>query len=200
LKSAKFLQVSTDEVYGSIESGSWNEDCALQPNSPYAATKASADLLVRSYVKTFNLNAVVTRSCNNFGPFQHVEKFMPTMITHLINGDLVPIYGNGMNTREWVFVGDNIQGIHKALVYGNEGSVYNLGSGHEYTNIDLFKEVCRVGGFDESLFKFVQDRKGHDYRYSVDFEKASQELNYSPSSEMASQLKATIEWYYERKL
>ena len=193
--SARFLQVSTDEVYGSIEEGSWDEEFPILPNSPYAATKAAADLLVRSYIKTHKLDAVVTRSCNNFGPFQHSEKFIPTVITHLMTERKVPIYGNGRNSREWVFVEDNIRGIHNALLIGKSGETYNLGSGHEYTNVELFNKICQLGHFDSNLFHFVPDRKGHDSRYSLNFEKARIELGYEPTLDFELNLTKTIDWY-----
>jgi dTDP-glucose 4,6-dehydratase len=195
---AKFVQVSTDEVYGSIEKGSWDENCLLMPNSPYAASKASGDLLVRSYIKTYDMDGIITRSCNNYGPFQHAEKFIPKIITNLLSGIPVPIYGSGMNSREWIYVEDNVKGIHNALLNGKPGSVFNLGSGTEMTNLELFKLICDIGGFDPALMTHVSDRLGHDFRYSLNFSKAIAELEFLVEFELREGLRLTLNWYREK--
>ncbi len=192
---SRFIQVSTDEVYGSIESGSWDEDYPLLPNSPYAASKAAGDLLLRSYIKTYKLEGVLTRSCNNYGPYQHVEKFIPKTITNLQRGLAVPIYGSGLNTREWIHVHDNVTGIHLALLNGQSGSIYNLGSGEERTNLEIFSMICEIGKFDPDLLLHVPDRLGHDLRYSLNFGKAEDDLGFSTSMGISDGLKATIKWY-----
>lgn len=196
---SKFIQVSTDEVYGSIESGSWDENQPLLPNSPYAASKAAGDLLFRSYIKTYKLEGVLTRSCNNYGPYQHVEKFIPKTITNLQKGISVPIYGSGINTREWIHVYDNVKGIHQALLNGQSGSIYNLGSGQEHTNLEIFGMICEIGNFDTKLLSYVPDRLGHDLRYSLNFSKAEADLGFAPLVDISDGLKTTIEWY-ESKL
>jgi dTDP-glucose 4,6-dehydratase len=197
---SKFIQVSTDEVYGSIESGSWDESCPLLPNSPYAASKAAGDLLLRSYIKTYKLEGVLTRSCNNYGPYQHLEKFIPKAITNLQKGLAVPVYGSGLNSREWIHVHDNVKGIHLGLLNGKSGSIFNLGSGQEHTNLEIFSMICDIGGFDPSLILYVPDRLGHDQRYSLNFSKAKAELGFSPSMRISDGLKATIEWYEKQTL
>jgi dTDP-glucose 4,6-dehydratase len=197
--SAKFIQVSTDEVYGSIQNGSWDENYPLLPNSPYAASKAAGDLLVRSYSNTYGLESVVTRSCNNYGPFQHSEKFIPKIVTNLLRGIPVPIYGSGMNSREWIYVEDNVKGIHNALLHGNSGSVFNLGSGTEMTNLELFKLICDLGGFDSELITHVPDRLGHDSRYSLNFSKAINDLGFLLEFNLREGLNLTIEWYRNKQ-
>lgn len=197
---SRFIQVSTDEVYGSIESGSWDEDYPLLPNSPYAASKAAGDLLLRSYIKTYKLEGVLTRSCNNYGPYQHVEKFIPKTITNLQRGLEVPIYGSGLNTREWIHVHDNVNGIHLASLNGKSGSIYNLGSGEERTNLEIFSMICEIGKFDPNLLLHVPDRLGHDLRYSLNFGKAEDDLGFSISMGISDGLKATIEWYQNKIL
>ena len=192
----KFLQVSTDEVYGSISSGNWDEGEPLLPNSPYAATKAAGDLLVRSYFKTYGLNAVVTRSSNNFGPFQNREKLIPTLITNLINGKPLPIYGDGSNVRDWIHVEDNVQGIWLALTKeNNSGEIYNLGGGNEISNIDLARKICEFMNISKNVIEYVDDRMGHDFRYSVNCMKAEKDLSFAPGRNFNDSLKSTIAWY-----
>ena len=168
------------------------------PNSPYAASKASGDLLVRSYIKTYDMDGIITRSCNNYGPFQHAEKFIPKIITNLLSGIPVPIYGSGMNSREWIYVEDNVKGIHNALLNGKPGSVFNLGSGTEMTNLELFKLICDIGGFDPALMTHVSDRLGHDFRYSLNFSKAIAELEFLVEFELREGLSLTLNWYREK--
>jgi dTDP-glucose 4,6-dehydratase len=195
MADCKFLQISTDEVYGSLQSGSANEDSSIQPNSPYAASKAAADLIVRSYFKTFGLNVLVTRSSNNYGPFQYPEKMIPLFVLNLIQGRKVPIYGNGKNVRDWIHVDDNCQAIYKVLMEGTAGETYNIGGGNEFSNLEVAENLTTLMGFDNSKFEFVQDRAGHDFRYSVDASKIKNELKFIPSVEFTSGLTETVNWY-----
>jgi dTDP-glucose 4,6-dehydratase len=169
-----FLQVSTDEVYGSIENGSTDEESSLQPNSPYAASKASADLIVRSYVTTFGIDARITRCSNNYGPNQHSEKFIPNTISKLLKNQKVPIYGDGSNVREWIHVEDHCRGINTVVEKGKPAEVYNIGSSFELSNLALAKLILTELGKSDTELEFVADRKGHDLRYSLDFTKISE--------------------------
>ena len=168
-----FLQISTDEVYGTIDEGSWHEEYPLLPNSPYSASKASADLLVRSYHRTFGLDTIITRCSNNYGPHQFPEKVIPLFVTNLIDGKKVPLYGKGMNVRDWLHVDDHCRGIHAVLMKGRSGEVYNIGGGQELTNRELTSIILEKMGRDEASIEYVQDRLGHDLRYSVDIKKIS---------------------------
>lgn len=190
-----FVQVSTDEVYGSIGCGSWSETEPLLPNSPYAASKASADLMVRAANRTHGLNTRVTRCSNNYGPNQNPEKVIPLFITNLIEGAKVPVYGKGLNVRDWLHIDDHCQGIHLVLRGGKAGEVYNIGGGRELTNLDLTKRILTLMGKSEIDIKFVEDRLGHDQRYSVDFTKIKNELGYQPEVDFDDGLLSTIEWY-----
>ena len=190
-----YLQVSTDEVYGSIPIGSWPESDPLLPNSPYAASKASADLVCRSYFRTHGLDIRVTRCSNNYGRNQFPEKVIPLFVTNLIDNEKVPVYGSGLNVRDWLHVDDHCFGIYLALTKGKAGEIYNIGGGTELTNIELTEKILSLMGKDESSVKYVEDRKGHDLRYSVDISKISGELGYSPKVDWETGLKETIEWY-----
>ena len=190
-----FVQISTDEVYGSIDEGSWHEDYPLLPNSPYSASKASADLLVRSYHRTFSLDTRITRCSNNYGPHQFPEKVIPLFITNLIDNKKVPLYGNGLNVRDWLHVDDHCRGIHAVLTKGMSGQIYNIGGGQELTNKDLTTLILEKMGRDKSSIEFVEDRLGHDFRYSVNIEKISTELGYQPKVRFEDGISATIEWY-----
>lgn len=192
-----FVQVSTDEVYGSIDDGSWQEDDPVLPNSPYSASKASADLLCRSFHKTHNLNVKITRSSNNYGPFQFPEKIIPLFITNLLAGEKLPVYGNGQNKRDWLHVDDHCEGIHKVLQNGLAGETYNIGGGTELSNLDLTIELLNSFGFEKNFIDFVPDRKGHDYRYSVDYSKIQSQLNYYPRIKFRNGIDSTIEWYMQ---
>ena len=198
-KQIRFLQVSTDEVYGSIESGSWNEDWPLQPNSPYSASKASGELLARSYFKTHSLDVVITRCSNNYGTHHFPEKLIPLFITNLIEGKKVPIYGNGKNVRDWLHVDDHCRGIYAALRNGKSGEVYNIGGGRELTNLEITDLILNEMGADESVIDYVEDRKGHDFRYSVDWTKIHRELGYEPQVKFEDGLKETIQWYRDNE-
>jgi dTDP-glucose 4,6-dehydratase len=189
------VQISTDEVYGTIDQGSWHEEYPLLPNSPYSASKASADLLARSYNRTFGLDTRITRCSNNYGPHQFPEKVIPLFVTNLIDGKKVPLYGKGMNVRDWLHVDDHCRGIHAVLMKGKSGQIYNIGGGQELTNKELTSIILAKMGRDDSSIEFVQDRLGHDLRYSVSIEKISAELGYEPMVRFEDGISETIEWY-----
>jgi dTDP-glucose 4,6-dehydratase len=195
----RFLQVSTDEVYGSIESGSWTEDYPLQPNSPYSASKASGELLARSYNKTHGMDVVITRCSNNYGTHHFPEKLIPLFITNLIEGKKVPVYGTGKNVRDWLHVDDHCRGIYSVLMSGRSGEVYNIGGGRELTNNEITALILEAMGADESSIEYVEDRKGHDLRYSVDWTKINRELGYEPQVKFEDGLKDTIQWYRDNE-
>jgi dTDP-glucose 4,6-dehydratase len=194
-KVSKFIHVSTDEVYGSIDSGSWTENSPIAPNSPYSASKASSDLIALAYFKTFGLPVIVTRCSNNYGNFQFPEKLIPLAISNLIDGKKIPIYGDGKNSRDWLDVRDHCRALNLILEYGNVGNVYNIGGGKELSNLELANLLLTEFGLDESYIDFVEDRKGHDRRYSVSFEKAQTECRYEPKFQFENSLKETIDWY-----
>ncbi len=198
-REIRFLQVSTDEVYGSIESGSWTEDWPLQPNSPYSASKASGELLARSYHRTHGMDVVITRCSNNYGTHHFPEKLIPLFITNLIEGKKVPVYGTGENVRDWLHVDDHCRGIHSVLMNGRSGEVYNIGGGRELTNNEITSLILEAMGADESSIEYVEDRKGHDLRYSVDWTKINRELGYEPKVKFEDGLKETIEWYRDNE-
>ena len=189
-RDIRFVQVSTDEVYGSIESGSWDEHSPLLPNSPYSATKAGGELLARSYHRTHGLDVVVTRCSNNYGTHHFPEKLIPLFITNLLEGKRVPVYGNGKNVRDWLHVDDHCRGIYAALMRGKSGEVYNIGGGRELTNLEITHMILKAMGKDETSIEYVADRKGHDLRYSVDWRKISRELGYEPQVKFEDGLRA----------
>ena len=193
----RFLQVSTDEVYGSIATGSWSENEPLLPNSPYAASKAAADLLVRSYSRTHGMDTIITRCSNNYGPRQYPEKIIPFFVKTLMSGGKVPIYGDGSNIRDWLHVTDHCQGIVIALTKGKAGEIYNIGGGTELRNIDLSKKILEILGFDDSRLEYVTDRKGHDQRYSVDWSKIAA-IGYRPQKNWEIGITETVLYYKER--
>ncbi len=195
----RFLQVSTDEVYGSIEKGSWTEDWPLQPNSPYSASKASGELLARSYNKTHGMDVVITRCSNNYGTHHFPEKLIPLFVTNLIEGKKVPVYGTGENIRDWLHVDDHCRGIYSVLMNGRSGEVYNIGGGRELTNNEITSLILEAMGADESSIDYVEDRKGHDLRYSVDWTKINRELGYEPQVKFEDGLRATIQWYRDNE-
>ena len=190
-----FLHVSTDEVYGSIDNGSWDESQPLLPNSPYAASKASSDLLVRSYVQTYGLDARITRCSNNFGTHQYPEKVIPLFITNLIDGMKVPLYGDGLNVRDWLHVDDHCHAIDLVINGGKSGEIYNVGGGTELTNHQLTMMILEECGFGQEMITSVADRLGHDRRYSVDSSKIQRELGYSPTKTLESSLGEIVIWY-----
>jgi dTDP-glucose 4,6-dehydratase len=198
-KDIRFLQVSTDEVYGSIESGSWTEDWPLQPNSPYSATKAGGELLARSYHRTHGMDVVITRCSNNYGTHHFPEKLIPLFITNLIEGKKVSVYGNGKNVRDWLHVDDHCRGIYSVLMNGKSGEVYNIGGGRELTNNEITSLILEAMGADESSIEYVEDRKGHDLRYSVDWTKINRELGYEPKVKFEDGLRETIAWYRDNE-
>lgn len=193
----KFLQVSTDEVYGSISEGSWDESFPLLPNSPYAASKASADLLVRSFNKTHGLHTNITRCSNNFGTHQYPEKLIPVIIRKVLAGQQIPIYGDGQNRRDWLHVLDHCRGIKSVMSGGHSGEIYNIGGGTEISNLDLARRIIQIMGASDDLITFVADRKGHDLRYSVSYEKIERELGYEPVESIDESLVAVIDWYIQ---
>ena len=201
IKNAKegirFLQVSTDEVYGSIESGSWDENSPMLPNSPYSATKASAELLVRSYVKTYGLDCIITRCTNNYGPYHFPEKLIPLFVTNLIEGKKIPVYGQGQNVRDWLHVDDHCRALELVLRKGLAGNTYNIGGGRELTNLEITNLILELMNKDNNSIEYVEDRKGHDLRYSVNWEKIRTELGYQPLVNFEEGLKQTIQWYVE---
>lgn len=194
-----FVQVSTDEVYGSIIEGSWPETDPLLPNSPYAASKASGDLICRSFFQTYGFDVRVTRSSNNYGPHQFPEKIIPLFITNLIDNLKIPIYGTGSNIRDWLHVDDHCIGIHSVLTKGRPGEIYNIGGGTELTNFELTQKILYLMDKDESSIEYVSDRLGHDSRYSVDISKISKELHYQPTIDFEKGLLQTVNWYLENE-
>jgi dTDP-glucose 4,6-dehydratase len=197
---AKYVQISTDEVYGSLgPTGSFREDTPLDPSSPYAASKASADLLVLAYHRTYRLPAVITRCSNNYGPFQFPEKLIPVLITNAMQDRSLPIYGDGLNVREWIFADEHSRAVLLALERGVPGEVYNVGSGEEKTNLEVVRAILEITGKPESLIQFVKDRPGHDRRYSIDCSKIRREWNWHSEIDFASGLAATVEWYRQNQ-
>jgi dTDP-glucose 4,6-dehydratase len=199
IRKIRFLQVSTDEVYGSIEGGSWTEDFPLLPNSPYSASKASGELLARSYSRTHSMDVVITRCSNNYGTHHFPEKLIPLFITNLLEGKKVPVYGNGKNVRDWLHVDDHCRGIYSVLMNGRSGEVYNIGGGRELTNNEITNLILEAMGADESSIEYVEDRKGHDLRYSVDWSKINRELGYEPQVKFEDGLRDTIQWYRDNE-
>ena len=195
----RFLQISTDEVYGSIEDGSWTEDWPVLPNSPYSASKASGELLARSYNRTHGMDVVVTRCSNNYGTHHFPEKLIPLFITNLIEGKKVPVYGTGENVRDWLHVDDHCRGVYEVLMNGRAGEVYNIGGGRELTNNEITNLIIDAMGADETSIEYVEDRKGHDLRYSVDWSKISRELGYEPQVKFEDGLRETIQWYRDNE-
>jgi len=192
----KFVQVSTDEVYGSLgATGLFTEETPLHPNSPYSASKAGADLLVQAYQHTFGVPAVITRCSNNYGPYQFPEKLIPLFVTNLLNNQPVPVYGDGMQIRDWIHVLDHCRGVEAAWRNGKPGEVYNFGGRCEKPNIDLTKLLLKLLGKPETLIRFVEDRPGHDRRYAIDCTKAERKLGWKPRVPFDAGLSETIEWY-----
>jgi dTDP-glucose 4,6-dehydratase len=196
--TARYVQISTDEVYGSIEDGSFTESSPLKPNSPYSASKAGGDLLVRAYHQTYGMPVIVTRSSNNFGPYQYPEKLIPLFITNAMEDNRLPLYGDGMNVRDWLFVTDNCAAIDLVLREGEPGEIYNIGGGQERTNLEITHGILRALGKPESLIERVPDRLGHDRRYSLDFSKLAG-LGYSPRTDFENMLAETVRWYVDNR-
>lgn len=195
-KIGKFIQISTDEVYGTLgDEGMFTEETPLHPNNPYAASKAAADLMVLSYVHTFDMNAVITRSSNNYGPYQYPEKFIPVCISKALEGKKIPVYGDGLQIRDWLHVEDNCRGILSALEDGKMGHVYNFGGGNEKSNIHITKLILDELMLPDSMIEHVEDRLGHDRRYAVNWSKAMRELRWKPRTQFDLGLSRTIKWY-----
>ncbi|MFD3327601.1 dTDP-glucose 4,6-dehydratase [Streptomyces sp. NPDC058701] len=195
----RFVHISTDEVYGSISEGSWTEEWPLAPNSPYAASKAAADLLALAYHRTHGMDVVVTRCSNNYGPHQFPEKVIPLFVSNLMDGRKVPLYGDGGNVREWLHVSDHCRGIDLAMRRGRAGEVYHIGGGTELTNKELTGVLLEAAGLGWDMVEPVEDRKGHDLRYSIDTGKIGEELGYAPQVTFEDGIKATIDWYRENR-
>src|SRR6476619_5783957 len=194
----RFLHISTDEVYGSIEEVSFREPDPLGPRSPYSASKAGSDLIALSYFSTYGLPVLVTRSSNNFGPFQYPEKVIPLFVTNLLDGLKVPLYGDGMNVRDWCYVEDNCAAIDLVLRQGTVGEIYNIGAGNEVPNRALTEKILDLLGHDESMIDYVEDRLGHDRRYSIDTTKV-RDLGWRPERQLDEALGATVEWYRDNR-
>jgi dTDP-glucose 4,6-dehydratase len=193
--SSIFLQISTDEVYGSITEGSFREDDLLKPNSPYSASKAGAEMIVRSFYKTYKTPVIITRTSNNFGPYQYPEKLIPLFVTNLIDDIKVPLYGDGMNVRDWIYVEDNCAALDLILHKGEVGEVYNIGAGNEKPNIWITKKIIEILGKSEDMIEPVTDRLGHDRRYSVDCSKIKKEFGWNARYDFEEALEKTVRWY-----
>ena len=194
----RFVHVSTDEVYGSIEEGSVTEEDILEPSSPYSSSKAGSDLLALSYHTTYGLPVTVTRCTNNFGPYQYPEKFIPLFITNLMEGKQVPVYGTGLNVRDWIYAEDHCSGIDFVHRHGQEGEIYNIGGGNELTNLEITHQILDLLGKDESMIRYVEDRKGHDLRYSLDCTKLHN-MGWKPEYDFDTALESTVQWYIENR-
>jgi dTDP-glucose 4,6-dehydratase len=197
---ARYVQISTDEVYGSLgPTGSFSESTPIDPSSPYSASKAAADLLALSYHRTYRLPVIVTRCSNNYGPYQFPEKLIPVLITNAMEDRPLPIYGDGLNVREWIFADEHSRAALTALERGTPGEVYNIGSGHEKTNLEVVHAILKTMGKPESLIQFVKDRPGHDRRYSINCSKIQREWNWSSEIDFLAGLTATVEWYRDHQ-
>ncbi|HET7443391.1 MAG TPA: dTDP-glucose 4,6-dehydratase [Solirubrobacterales bacterium] len=195
----RYVQVSTDEVYGSIESGSFTETSPLDPSSPYSATKAAGDLLVTAHVHTYGINASIVRGSNNYGPRQYPEKLIPLITLNALHGDPLPVYGDGRQVRNWLYVEDFCRGIHAVLQSGRPGEAYNVGGPDECENIEVVKRVIELAGADESLIEYVNDRPGHDRRYSLSSEKLRTEIGWEAQVHFAEGLEKTVQWYRDNE-
>lgn len=199
-KNIRFLQVSTDEVYGTLGStGLFTEDTPIAPNSPYSASKAGADLLVRAWHETYKVDTVITRCSNNYGPYQFPEKLIPLAVTNLMQGKKIPVYGKGLNIRDWLHVDDHCSGILLALEKGESGRVYNIGGNNEWKNIDIAYELVKIMGKSNEQIEFVTDRLGHDLRYAIDATRIRKELGWEPKYNFSTGLKETVKWYMENE-
>ncbi len=198
-KIKQFIHLSTDEVYGDIGKGKFTEDSPLRPNSPYAASKAAADLLIRSYIRTYNFPAIIIRPCNNYGPWQYPEKLIPLAILKILRNEKIPLYADGKNVREWLYVEDCARAILSILEKGRTGEAYNLGSAQEMRNIDLARLILKCLGRSANFIEFVKDRPGHDVRYSLDFSKLRRETGWCPEVPFARGLEQTVNWYLGKR-
>ena len=198
-KIEKFIQISSDETYGEIIKGQFTEASSLKPNSPYAASKAAADLLIKSYIRTYNFPAIIVRPCNNYRPWQYPEKLIPLAILKIMRHQLVPVYAQGKNIREWLYVEDCAKGIMQILQKGRVGQIYNLGSNEEKQNIEVVKMILRILNKPENMIEFVKDRPGHDLRYRLDSKKVCHEINWKPEIKFEEGIKFTVHWYLKYK-
>jgi len=198
-KPQKFIQISTDEVYGHIQKGSFNENDKLSPRNPYAASKAAAEMLAMSYFETYNIPLIITRSSNNYGYNHHPEKFIPKTIIYAILNRKIPIYGNGKNVRDWLFVLDNCEAIDKVMHNGQIGEVYNIAGKQELENIDVVKMILKILNKEKDLMEFVKDRPGHDLRYSMNIDKI-RKIGWKPNTEFVEGIRKTISWYQKNRL
>jgi dTDP-glucose 4,6-dehydratase len=194
----KFIHISTDEVYGSIKEGSFTEKDNLNPSSPYSSSKAGSDLLALSYFTTHGLPVCVTRCTNNFGPYQYPEKLIPFFISRLMEGKKVPVYGTGLNIRDWIYVEDHCSAVDFVLHTGKSGEIYNVEGGNELTNLEITYRLIKILGKDESLIEYVEDRKGHDFRYSLDGTKL-EKMGWKPTYDFDTALEQTVKWYVENR-
>ncbi|MGM0756196.1 MAG: dTDP-glucose 4,6-dehydratase [Bacillota bacterium] len=196
-KAKKLIHISTDEVYGDLEldDPAFTEQTPLSPNNPYSASKASSDLLVKSYIHTHQLPAMITRCSNNYGPYQHEEKLIPTIIRKAVNGEKIPIYGDGQQIRDWLYVEDHARAVKQVVESGTAGQVYNIGGGNEKTNLDLTKTILTQLGISHDQIAFIQDRKGHDRRYAIDASKLKKELGWAQETSFEEGIEKTINWY-----
>ena len=195
----RFIQVSTDEVYGSIDSGRFTEESPLSPSSPYSASKTAADLLCRAYFKTHHLPAIVTRCTNNLGPYQFPEKLIPLAITNALEDKPIPVYGDGLNIRDWIFVADHCRALDVVIQKGQPGEIYNIGSGNEKTNLELIHKLLELLDKPQSLIQFVTDRPAHDRRYALDCVRITTELGWKPAYSFEKALSATVDWYLKNE-
>lgn len=195
----RFIQISTDEVYGSIQEGRFTEDSPISPNSPYAASKAAAELLCYSYWRTYDIPILITRCSNNYGPFQFPEKLIPLVITNTLENKMIPVYGDGKNIRDWVYVEDHCRALGLVIQQGRVGEIYNISGDNERSNLELVKRILGIMGKPESLMKFVEDRLGHDRRYALDASKIQHELGWRPFHSFEEALSTTVEWYVNGK-
>ena len=195
----RFIQVSTDEVYGSIDSGRFTEESPLSPNSPYSASKTAADLLCRAYFKTHRVPAIVTRCTNNLGPYQFPEKLIPLAVTNALEDKPIPVYGDGLNIRDWIFVSDHCRALDDVIQKGKLGEIYNIGSGNEKTNLELIRKLLELLDKPQSLIQFVTDRPAHDRRYALDCARITTELGWKPAYSFEKALSATVDWYLKNE-
>jgi len=195
----RFIQVSTDEVYGSIDRGRFTEESTLSPSSPYSASKAAADLLCLAYFKTHHMPVIITRCTNNLGPYQFPEKLIPLAITNALEDKPVPVYGDGLNIRDWIFVGDHCRALDAVIQKGKPGEIYNVGGGNEKTNLEIIRKLLELLNKPQSLMQFVTDRPAHDRRYALDCAKISKELGWKPAHSFEKALSATVDWYLKNE-
>ncbi|MCF7855480.1 MAG: dTDP-glucose 4,6-dehydratase [Candidatus Pacebacteria bacterium] len=197
---SRFVQISTDEVYGSLgPEGMFREDTPVQPNSPYSASKAAADHFVHAYRHTYGLNTIVTRCSNNYGPYQFPEKMIPLMIHNALTGKPLPVYGDGLHVRDWLYVADHCRAVWEVYEKGTAGNVYNIGGNNEHTNLDVVRTILRCLNKPESLIQFVKDRPGHDRRYAIDASRIRRDIGWEPSIDFETGIKRTVEWYCEHR-